>query len=333
MEELRYNFVVYNIGEQYFQPLFGVLAKHPNVVLRPYGIPSKSSVLKLLFKLHFSAKVNRVIKLPFKSIWYRSMAKHDFEKDLPVCYVFGGGKYAADSAGFLNYLKKKEPDCKTIIYFADLISKKHYRDVKGIINSVDAVCTYDSGEAEQYGIFCYPNHYFSALLPITQPKEFLFDVYFIGYAKDRLERIYKAYRTLTNMNLRCKFVLAGVAQEDRIEGEGLNYGNISYLESVENVQNSRCILEIVQGGAKSCTNRILEAIAYRRKLLSDGEYLRTEELVIPQVMRYFSDEEEIDMDFVRSDTDYSAFEGNKMKSPEQFLTLLQNFADGKGCNE
>ncbi|MGB4659589.1 MAG: hypothetical protein WBI07_10435, partial [Mobilitalea sp.] len=95
--------------------------------------------------------------------------------------------------------------------------------------------------------------------------------YFIGSAKDRLELIFDVFHRLKKEGIVCDFYLSGVPSSKKIKDDGLHYiHKMSYIENLKHVVRTKCILEIVQGNAKSSTLRTWEAIMYEKKLLTNN---------------------------------------------------------------
>lgn len=325
--DTKYNYVFYNVGEDYLEPVFGVLNKYPNV--KTYGLAIKSNPLvEKLFFLHWSAKINSIIKLPLKSIWFKKMFDVKFENDKPVCYVFLGGKYIIQEKKIYSYLKNKNNDNKVIIYYGDLISKRNF-DISKQKEVSDYIITYDEQEAKQYNICYHGNSLgYGSIIEVTEPKNFENDVYFVGFAKDRLDTIHNVYKYLTENGLKCKFIICGSKEEDRIQGEGLFYQEpIPYKESLENVNNSRCILDIIQGGSAGETLRVKESQVYKRKLLTNNVSLKHKDYISEDNTCIFSSIDDIDIDFVKKDINYDSFCENEF-NPIKFIIYLEQLILG-----
>ena len=313
MENHKYNYVFYNICEDYFAPIFADLLNYPFVKIFSRAFNSNSFIQKLFF-LHWSAKLNGIVDLPFKRIWFKRICCHKFDNDKPVCYVFLGGKYISQNAELFKYIKKLNPENKCVVLYLDLISKGG-TDVNQVKQVSDMIVTYDRGDAELFGINYVDIDYYTPIIPVTTPQEFENDIYFLGYAKDRLDEIHKAYKYFSDNNFRCNFIVCGTNPEDRISGQGLKYQNpVSYLENLENVRKSKCILEIIQGNSIAPTLRLREAKTYKRKLITNNnnpEYLKS---LSRDNLCIYDNVEDIDMDFVESDINYEVFDGEHSSS-------------------
>ena len=306
-EKFDYNFVfLFSIYDYYRAILGNEVINHPQVRYYKRAF-NGNPFLQKIFRLHWSNKLNSIINLPFKRVWFRKMYEQNFDNDLPVCFVFFSFNYLKFDGGFTKYIKKRNPLNKIVSYHHDLISKKCDYDYNIIKNKVDLSVTYDKDESEKYNIHYFRNVVYSKIIPEPEKTNFEYDVYFLGNSKDRLEKIYEIFNYLSKNNVKCKFQLAGVPKEEQIDAVGLEYvDNIPYEENIKNVIKSKCILEIIQGGSSDVTLRTCEAIAYRRKLLTDCS-LCDENFFNDNQLQKFNDALSIDIEFIKEDF-----------SPEQF---------------
>lgn len=270
LTELNYNFVFLFAGDDYWKAILGKELYDCENVHVYQGAFEGSSILKKLFRLHWSYRINQKIRLPFKRIWFRRIYRQKFPKDLPLCFVYMGGNNIRFDGGLCDYIRKKNPNNRQVILHNDLIAKKCRYDYSIIRNKVELATTYDIDEAEKYNIHYFQEMTYSKLIEAPEQAQFAQDVYFLGAAKDRLSKILAVYRKLHDAGVKCKFQIAGVAPEHQVPGEGLEYiTQVPYEESLHHIIQSKCVLELIQSGSRDITTRALEAIAYRRRLLTD----------------------------------------------------------------
>ena len=299
VQKLKYNFVFLFAGDDYWQAILGKELYDCENVHVYQGAFEGSQFLKKLFKLHWAYRINAKVNLPLKSLWFSRMYRQKFDNDLPLCFVFMGGNSIRFDGGFSDYVRKKDPRNKVVVIHNDLIAKKCLYDYSLVRNKVDLAVTYDKQEAQKYGIHYFQETTYSKLVEEPEHVEFEQDVYFLGAAKDRLPKILAVYRKLCDAGVKCKFQIAGVSKENQVPGEGLEYiSGIPYKESLNHIIHSKCVLELIQSGSCDITTRALEAIAYRRRLLTDcpicdSEYFHDGQLQV------FSDPEMIDVAFIK----------------------------------
>lgn len=323
-KQYRYNYVFIGADDDYIRAMYGELEKLSNVHFNSYGLDSKNPILRAVFKLHWSAQINRIVHLPFKRIWFSKMCRNKFRNDKPVCYIFMGGQYVGTNPKLRDYIRQLNPKNRIVIHYEDLISKKKYTNFETVRKSADYIITYDSLEAKEYGIKLFNLPVYSTIQAVTKAEAFKYDVYFLGFAKDRLDLIHSIYQKLSNDGLKCYFHICGVTPEQQIAGEGLHYGSpITYAQNISNVQKAKCILEVMQGGSDAITLRTQEALCYRRKLLTNHKAVAEQPYYSPEIISTFSDAEEIDTSFIQRPVSYSTYDNAFDFSPEQYLRFVE----------
>ncbi len=266
---LKYNFVFLFAESDYWEAILGKELYHGKNSRVYRTAFDGNPVLQRIFHYHWAYSLNRIINLPFKSVWFKRMYEQSFHNDLPLCFVYMGGNMIRFDGGFAEYVRRRDPRNKVVIMHQDLIAKKINYDYDIIRKRADLCITYDKAEAEEYGIHYFREDVYSKIIPDGNDDEFEQDVYFLGAAKDRLQKILDAYRYFQSKGIRCKFIIADVPQDKQVQAEGIEYGFINYEDNLRNVKKSRCVLEILQCGSCDITTRALEAIAYRRKFITD----------------------------------------------------------------
>ena len=134
------------------------------------------------------------------------------------------------------------------------------------------VITYDELDADRYN-FKWHTQFFNIkpYLHVTsiQNNTFLYDFFFVGYAKNRIEEVERIHSMLSSFA--CNFITVNTSSD-----------YIPYSKYMEMALQSRCIVEIVHTGDPSCTLRPLEAIAIRRKLFTNNPAVRKYSFYRPQ---------------------------------------------------
>ena len=319
----KYNYVFFNIDDPCYEPVLWPLKKNSFVKLYKHALKTNKLTDKLFF-LHWSAKLNRKVHLPFKKAWFPKIVKQNFENNKPCVYVFLGGKYLTEEKGLYEYIKSINPQNKAVVLCGDLISKKNW-DMDNIKNLCDMVLTYDEGEAEKFGISYFPwGSLYDAIDEVTTPECFENDIYFLGFAKDRLKEIHSAYKTFSDKGLKCKFIICGTDEKDRIQGDGLCYSlPIAYRENLRNIKASRCILEVIQGGSYAPTLRLREAYTYKRKLITNNSNPEYRDYLDSKNLLVYENSEQINPEFAKTPVDYTGFKAVH-NSPLALIEFFEN---------
>ncbi len=285
---------------------------------------SKNSVINYLFCLYLSSGANKLFSLPFKSLVYKNIFKLNFKKDKPLCVVLSAPWYDKQ---LIKFFRKRYPDCKIIIRFGDTVKTALKNNVHLsldiIRNDFDNAIVYNPDDAKDYGFSFYPVGY----SPI--PKEELkvlpkSDVAFVGAAKDRLPLIRELYHRFTNAGLKCDFYVTEVPKEERLD-DGIIYADspLSFPEYIAREIASDCLLEILQKGSTGRTYRMMEAIIYNKKLITNCPEIKDTKYFNKDYVLYFENESEITADFVKQDVGEIDYRYDGEFSPIKYLDFIE----------
>lgn len=232
--------------------------------------------------------------------WTKFFSFKNFAEQKPLCFIYLWGILTANySSQTIKYLKQKYPGSKHVLFNTDLISTRNSTytglDAK---RDYDLVLSFDPGDCEKYGFIYHPlvfSHYKSNNYPVK------YDVFFLGHAKNRLEEIYDAYDMLIKNNLRVKFLLKGVENKDKRIGEGLDYftQNISYAENLRYIEESKCVLEIMQKNGVGFTQRGCEVVGLNKKLITNNSFIQNAPFFNPKYISTFDSIGNIDLVFLK----------------------------------
>lgn len=131
--------------------------------------------------------------------------------------------------------------------------------------------TYDEPDAHHYHLqwyhqfFCVHRYRHGGLhlQPVVR------DFFFVGYIKDRESEIQAMQLLLSAYS--SSFTIVHNLQE-----------YIPYSQYMEQASQSRCIVDVMQSGDTSCTLRPLEALALRKKLITNNSCIRNYSFYHPQ---------------------------------------------------
>lgn len=259
----------------------------------------KNRVINYISKIYLSLKINSIVDLPFKKFWYKKLLNPYKNKEM--IFIISPSWY---NKQLISYLRKRYLNCKIILFFHDIVAKdlKHNKqlDIIEARKQVDKIIVYNKEDAEKYNVIYHPAGY--SPLAGSQLAEFPHtDVVFIGAAKNRLVDIRKAYKLFTDNNLTCFFYVTEVSEEERC-CDGIIYGDkfLPYNECLARENSADCLLEIIQEGSSGRTYRMMDAIIFNKKLITNC----TEVLDLPyyksgNIMLYNSIED-INVEFVKN---------------------------------
>lgn len=327
MRDLNYNYVVFNVVEDkfrlrengYYTICLRDLDNKEGIIPVYYPLQHKSIIARILYNVHNSSKINRYIKLPFKKIWWPYIFKNNFKTEKPICFVFIG-RMPID---YVSYLKKKYPKCKTVLIYRDLRKVTERLFPNHPDNPVfDYQFTYDEVEAQKFGWVHFDE--FESKIKVNVSTDYPeSDVFFAGKAKNRLDRLMKAYQIFTNAGLKVKYYLTGVDKNDQKDLPGITYASsfMPYSEMLYHTVNSRCVLDINQQDAVGYTSRFLEAVMYNKLLISDNKTLTKSPFYNADYIQCINKVEEIDPNFIKIDPEVK-YHYNGEFSPINLITRI-----------
>lgn len=274
---LKYNYVIcgaggyYDIGYRDIMDLSGVN------YYSSYIDCAKTKLGKLLVRLNFSEKVNRIVSTPLSRLVYPLVYKPSFDEKKPLCYLFFGNVQYVYQTSFLDYLRATYPEVKLVLYMQDLISRNSKLQFDIYRDKFDLILSYDKGDATKYGLPFHPTP-MSDVFFESDPNLEKSDVYFCGFAKTRYPLIHELYKKYTELGLECDFhIMQYPNDEERIEGVHYEDKIFTYEQNIQHVLNTKAVLEIMQEGADGFTPRVWESIIYSKHLLTNNETLRLSE--------------------------------------------------------
>lgn len=277
--EFHYNYIYFNANSngrvidynEYNAICTRDLETLDNVIVVQVPLQKATSVIRHIFNIHNSPRLNSRINLPFKKIWYPYYFKDRFKNNKPYCFVFASTSYSFD---YIEYLRKKYPNCKVVKIHRDLVKIAHTNPLyteENMNRIFDLRLTFDPGEAKLYNMVHFNE--IESKIDIAIDSDYpLSDVFFAGKAKDRLPKLIEAYDRFTSFGLKCDFFITHVDQEDQIPRDGIKYSDkfMPYIEMLYRSVNARFMFDINQAGAKGYTSRFLEAVMYNKRFITDN---------------------------------------------------------------
>jgi 1,5-rhamnosyltransferase len=266
----QYNFVFFGSDQDLYKIAYYDVIRRVNVryVATPYD--NKNGFLKFLHKIHFNPRINKYFRIPFKNIWNPGYFKDTFDTKNPICFIFFHEWCEYEKSGLVKHFRKKYPHCKMVCFFQDLVYLQKNIDIMHVKNAFDLVISYDRIDAKKYGLLFHPTVYSKCKFESNNNIE-KSNVYYLGDAKKRLDRIVLIFKYLGSIGLKCDFYVTNVDEQDQSFHKGINYiKQMSYEENLQHVLNADCVLEVMQDSAVGYTMRTWEAIMYNKKLITNN---------------------------------------------------------------
>lgn len=272
-----------------------------------------------LWYYHNSIRLNSYVPLPLKRIWYPEYFKVKNPENVKLILFFEYVAPAYDKQ-YLRYLRKKYPNAVLAFYIVNPINHENRRYLERILPLYDKVISFDEKEAAKNG-FLYFNGLYERDDAIRESGD-KSDVFFVGKGKDRLDMIHDIYRYLTARNIKCEFYVNNVEKEKQLTGTGIHYNCwLNYKQVLQRVADTKCVLEILQGEQHGFTIRTCEAVTYKKRLITNNQFLKKQPFYDPRFMCVIKKASDIPVDFI-SDAAEAVVTGADF-STERFIKFLE----------
>lgn len=282
-----------------------------------------SQLVKKIFAIHNAWKLNKYMELPFKSLWFRRCFNEElFDADEKIYFLFYESFYLAYSKKYLRHLRKKFPKAKFCYIFLNPIDERKSVKYNSIKKYYDAGVAIYREDVKKYGLLL--NEYYCYSPPeIDENTEYGSDVFFVGVNKGRLERMISVYELLSKSGLKCDFHMTEVEEGEQKYKDYIVYNKkMSYTEYLQRLNNSKCLLEILQDDASYFSIRTIEAMQFHKKLLTTNETIKYYDFYDERIIRVFKNVSDIDVNFIRQLVTKDLFPNDYLWSFEAFEEYL-----------
>ncbi len=278
----------------------------------------------ILNHYHTSEKINKKIKLPFKSIWYKGYLRKVIGGSDGYVFVFSEGCRQAYDYYFLSWLKNKYSNAKLVYYFLNSTCELSKKRLDYINNNFDIIVSYDKADCDKYNW----NYYCGLYCADKEIKENrTSDVFFVGRNKGRLKQIIESYELFSKANMICDYNIVGVKKEDQ-KNSGIKYNKpLPYIDVLKKDIGARFLFENLQENQTGCTFRTYEAIVYNKVLISNNLSLKEMRIFDKNRMFLYEKVEDISVDEIKKMEKLPQIITAKDLSPLLFLDFLEEKVD------
>ena len=152
------------------------------------------------------------------------------------------------------------------------LRRLHVRLLKGL---GFRVFTFDPDDARHYDL-ALVNQVYRRVDEYIAPVAPEFDVYFLGKTKGRSAALGELARQLIAQGIKPHFQMVGEEGVEYPERAGVEImrKEISYLENIDTINRSRCLLELTQANQAGLTIRCMEALFFGKKLITSNPLVK-----------------------------------------------------------
>lgn len=283
-------------GSDYGKAMWNDINFLENGIVLDKVIRSENKILNLLHHIHFSFRLNESFQLPFQRIWQKaySLTNIKLESDKKYCVIYTDISAARTDVEYLKKIKEKE-NVELILVMVNTMARRE-KILKNRFRYFKHIFTFDKNDADAYKFIYHPANY-SAVFTKKYAK-ISKDVFFVGVSKGRLEKIQGVYRKLKASGAHAEFYISGVRKAEQ-ENIDIHYNEwLTYQEVLRHIEETNCIVEIMDDAQTGITLRTMEAICYNKRLLTNNPMIKELEFYKSGFIQYFDNIEDIDVAFV-----------------------------------
>lgn len=301
----------------------------------------KNPLTYALRRLHTSFRLNKIIPLPFRHIWYDFLYRKIENPENEILITYATLFYQYDVDSFFKAWNKK--GVKTYVIFLDSLSSKIYIGqyiCPHIMKYVEPgnILSFDKADCEKYG-FNYLNESYYGSNNIPPKQDIKYDAYLLARTKPGrskiINHIYEICKK-NGVNIRIDFVAEPKVDKDFYKNpEQLNPEIkvipkcVKYNVAAKRAAKANCIIEVGQGGVDAPTLRYFEAVTMGRKLLTNIEYTKKLNFYNEKYMKVTDfDEKNIDFDWIKKREKVNYKYKNEF-SPVNILKIIEDIEKSK----
>lgn len=198
-----------------------------------------------------------IFKLPSLFVLFDDWKRNIGDFDL---FIISSSLYSLEIA---KYIRKRSD--KTIIhwYWNPVVDDIKPEKIRGYDCKI---FSFDLEDCRNYGMNYIHTYYFSTIkLP---ENEIIYDIYFIGADKGRIHKLLELRKIFEEHKLITKFHITKSSGSKNV-GDYMFQSKISYAEVLEDISKSRAILDIVQIGQTGISQRPMESLFFKKKLITN----------------------------------------------------------------
>lgn len=166
----------------------------------------------------------------------------------------------------VKFIRRKNPDVRIIVWYWNPVDKCVSLDQ---FSDVDCeIWSFDEEDCARYGLKYNTQYYFNNVpLKTTQDK---FDVFFVGGDKGRIKDLMDIKQKFDNLGISSYFHITPTGRKHEVY-KAIYKERISYTKVLDYISESKAILDYVSEKQSGLTLRPLEALFFRKKLITNDK--------------------------------------------------------------
>lgn len=324
-------FIVVGQGSDYGAVRWSDLKKMENASYLEAPFVQTNRIADILCHAHASFAVNNKISLPYKRIWKNkySLERTKIAPDEHYFIIFTDIALARYDAKYIGEFKKRHENTTLVLMINNAM---YLRDklLKEQLPHMDLVYSFSEKDAEDYGFLFQPDIY-SEIDPEDAPN-ITSDVFFAGNANDRVDLLNALGQYMLDNSINAEIYVQNTKEKDKKVPELIRYNQwLDYATIMDRNMHTNCILEVVGDRYTGMTLRTVEALCFKKKLLTNNYTIEHMPFYDPRFIQIFKKDDlsTIDPDFLtRRESVYYNYDNEY--SPIAFCKRVQtDYEEGK----
>jgi hypothetical protein len=320
---MAYKYFVFGGMSSYLKAISADYHNNPEVYV--YN-ENENRFKRLLLRAHYSYRLNKIVRLPFKQLWYKTImpAKHKINPRRKI-FIFSESSQLSYSAALLKKTKKLYPDSILCFTFANPPNETNLSRLSYVRPFFNYVITFSQSFAKDDWVFYGNGRYSKNDIPKNNLPNT--DIFFIGKNKGRLPLLLDIYDRMSELGLTCDFYITDVDTSELLPREGIVYNKyLDYLDVLKHIDKTKCVLEVLEGSYSYESLRTFEALTYGKRLITTNLAIEKSPYYMATNMHPISNASEIQKEWFSLpiepyNIDISSF------SPLRFLEFIKKLAD------
>lgn len=325
---MRY-YIMFGSDVDYLKASYKDISEVNGAVYQTEFLPGKSALIKKIHTAHCLIPLAVKMKFPLRNFWYKQYFKQKYRQNDEYVFVFNYQWYPIFQNGYIEYLRKKYPNCKCVLFLCDINCARKL-NIDEEKKRFDHVMVFERNFAKENNIEYYPLVY-SDYRDEIDSKEKEIDILFVGWAKGRYKFLKQIYDKLDNAGVKCQFYLTKIDEVVPPES-GIHIVDwVSYPEYRRLLKKAKCILDIIPPNTDCSTLRVNEAMSHKCKILTNNKRIVYEEFYDSNNISVYENPEDIDINFLLEEYSAPDYGENIIKmGPKALIQHLDKVLYRKG---
>ena len=200
------------------------------------------------------------LRLPGKKLFYNKEVEQYKDKILIVCD-------SLITYDYMRWLKKTCSSCRIILRYDNPVRANY--NPNGFLDKWCTKWTSDVDDAKRYNMHLYNGGGYFRQWKITKRKP-IYDVFYIGKDKNRLQKLRAIERDLQANGLKTMFYITWERSWQH-KNDGIHKPFLPYESVLNYMGESKAILHLLDGAQHGITLRIQESLIHKIKLITDDK--------------------------------------------------------------